>query len=87
MPSPHARIDFDVFCKLAPEALGAMMAVVKAVDESGMDKALLELIKLRSSQINGCTFCVKHHLMAARKMGIDSAKIDLIAVWKDAEIF
>ncbi|MFA6279974.1 MAG: carboxymuconolactone decarboxylase family protein [Bdellovibrionales bacterium] len=88
MSSPNARIDFDVFCKLAPEALGAMMSVVKAIDESGvLGKDLLELVKLRASQINGCTFCVKHHLMMARKLGVDATKIDLTAVWHDAEVF
>ncbi len=88
MPSPTPRIDFDVFCKLAPEALGALMSVVKSIDESGvLGKDLLELVKLRASQINGCTFCVKHHLIMARKLGVDAVKIDLTAVWHDADVF
>jgi AhpD family alkylhydroperoxidase len=59
----------------------------KAVGDSGFDKALIELIKIRASQINGCTFCVQFHLNLARKFGVPQTKLDLVAVWRDAGIF
>jgi len=51
--APHVRYDYDAFRKLAPEAYAALVALGQAVDHSGLDKALTELVKLRTSQING----------------------------------
>ncbi len=55
--------------------------------DSGLDKALTELIKIRASQINGCAFCVQFHLNLARKAGVPQTKLDLVAVWRDAGVF
>jgi AhpD family alkylhydroperoxidase len=82
-----ARIEFGEFEKIAPEARAALTALSKAVGDSGFDKALIELIKIRASQINGCTFCVQFHLNLARKFGVPQTKLDLVAVWRDAGIF
>lgn len=60
----NARIDFY---KTSPDALKAMMGVEKYVNSSNLDKLLLELVKLRVSQINGCTFCVDMHCADAIK--------------------
>ena len=54
---------------------------------SARDKALAELIKIRVSQINGCAFCLQHHLNIARKLGVKPEKIDLVAAWRDAGVF
>lgn len=82
-----ARIEFAAFEKIAPEARAALTALSKAVGDSGLDKALTELIKIRASQINGCTFCVQFHLNLARKFGVPQTKLDPVAVWRDAGIF
>ncbi len=82
-----ARIEFAEFEKIAPEARAALTALSKAVGDSGFDKALIELIKIRASQVNGCTFCVQFHLNFARKFGVPQIKLDLVAVWRDAGIF
>ena len=81
------RIEFAEFEQIAPEARAALTALSKAVGDSGFDKALTELIKIRASQINGCTFCVQFHLNLARKFGVPQTKLDLVAVWRDAGIF
>ena len=81
------RIEFAEFEKIAPEVRAALTALSKAVGDSGFDKALTELIKIRASQINGCTFCVQFHLNLARKFGVPQTKLDLVAVWRDAGIF
>ena len=82
-----ARIEFAECEKIAPEARAALTTLSKAVGDSGLDKALTELIKIRASQINGCTFCVQFHLNLARKFGVPQTKLDLVAVWRDAGIF
>ena len=87
MSSANVRVVYETFRKLAPEAYAALLALAKAVDDSGLDKALTELVKLRASQINGCAFCVQIHLNVARKIGVDRAKLDLVATWKDAGVF
>lgn len=69
---------------VAPGALAALLAMGKAVDDSGLEKALTELVKIRVSQINGCAFCIQFHLQIARRLGIDGMKLDLLSAWRDA---
>jgi len=82
-----ARMEFEGFNQLAPGARSALSALSKAVDDSGLEKTLTELIKIRASQENGCTFCLQFHLNAARKAGVSQTKLDLVAVWRDAGVF
>jgi AhpD family alkylhydroperoxidase len=49
--------------------------------------SLIELIKIRGSQINGCAYCLQFHLNAARRAKITETKLGLVAVWRDAGIF
>ena len=81
------RVAYEDFTKTAPAAYAALGALTKAVDESGLDKSLTELIKLRASQINGCAFCVSFHLNLLRKLGVAPEKIDLLAVWREAGVY
>jgi AhpD family alkylhydroperoxidase len=48
---------------------------------------LLELIKLRASQINGCAFCVQFHILQAESLGIAADKLNLVVVWREAPLF
>ena len=82
-----ARMEFAEFEKTAPQARAALTALSKAVGDSGLDKALTELIKIRASQVNGCAFCVQFHLNLARKFDMPQTKLDLVAVWRDAGVF
>jgi AhpD family alkylhydroperoxidase len=83
--SPH--LTYQGFAKAAPASHAALLALGKSVDESGLDKTLTELIKLRASQINGCAFCLQYHLDTARKLGIAADKLDLVAAWREAGVF
>ncbi|HEY6413263.1 MAG TPA: carboxymuconolactone decarboxylase family protein [Edaphobacter sp.] len=83
----EARMEFADFERIAPEARAALSALSKAVGDSGLDKGLTELIKIRASQINGCAFCVQFHLNLARKLRVSQTKLDLMAVWRDAGVF
>lgn len=71
----------------APAAFAALLAMGKAVDASGLEKALTELVKVRVSQINGCAFCIQFHLQIARQIGVDAVKLDLLAAWRDVGIY
>ena len=84
---PAARIDWGDYNELASDAVAALRALGKAVDDSGMDKQLTELLKIRASQLNGCAFCLQFHLNVARKEGVAPTKIDLVATWADTDIF
>jgi AhpD family alkylhydroperoxidase len=87
MSDPHAPISQKRFYEIAPAATNALLALGKAVDDSGLDKSLTELLKLRVSQLNGCAFCTHMHLTVARKLGVDAVKLDLVAVWPEVDLF
>ena len=55
--------------------------------KAGIDKQLLELIKLRASQINGCAFCVQFHILQGESLGIPADKLNLVVVWREAPQF
>jgi AhpD family alkylhydroperoxidase len=84
---PLSRPTYKDFTATAPDVYGGLSALTQAVDAAGLDKGLTELVKLRASQINGCAFCLKFHLSVARKVGVPQEKLDLLATWRDAELF
>jgi AhpD family alkylhydroperoxidase len=81
------RIKQADFYRHAPAARDALVALGKAVDASGLEKSLTELVKLRVSQINGCAFCVQYHLTLARGEGVPAAKLDLMAAWSETDLY
>jgi AhpD family alkylhydroperoxidase len=85
MSSP--RLTYDAFRKIAPAAHDALLAMGKSADESGIDKQVIELVKLRVSQINNCAFCLQIHLNTARRLGLPAEKLDLVATWREAGLY
>ena len=83
----HARKEYKDFMALAPEAYQVVLALGKVAAAAGIDKQLLELIKLRASQINGCAFCVQHHVLLSERLGVPADKLNLVAVWREAPVF
>ena len=83
----NARIDYKIFQGIIPEMGTGMAAVSHALRKSGVEPDLIELIKIRVSQINGCAFCVQFHLNDARKLNVPAAKLDLLATWREAGIY
>lgn len=81
------RMGETEFKSLAPGAYRGLVDLGVAVDKSGLDKALIELVKIRVSQINGCAYCLQLHLNIARRIGVSEAKLGLLAVWHEAGIF
>lgn len=78
------RIDFYT---ASPEAFKAMMALETAVSKLGLEKSLLELVKLRASQINGCAFCIDMHTADARKDGETERRLYAVTAWREAPFF
>src|SRR6266705_2867490 len=87
MPMSHARSEYTDFMKLTPDAYEAVQALGKVAAKAGLDKQLLELIKLRASQINGCAFCVQYHILQGESLGIPADKLNLVVVWREAPLF
>ena len=78
------RLDY---AKAAPGAREAMYAVEQYVRESGLERRLLELVKLRASQINGCAYCVDMHTKDARAHGETEQRLYAVVVWREAPFF
>ncbi|OMI33411.1 carboxymuconolactone decarboxylase family protein [Streptomyces sparsogenes] len=72
--------------KLAPEFYKAMIGV-DAAARKGLDPILVDLIKIRASQINHCAFCVHMHTTDARKAGETEERINLLSAWEEAADF
>ena len=83
----NVRIAYETFQKTAPAAQAALLAMGKSTEESGLDKTIVELAKLRVSQINNCAFCLQIHLNVSRRLGVPQEKLDLVASWHEAGIF
>ncbi len=83
----HARSEYRDFKGLAPDAYEIVAALGQAASKAGLDKGLLELVKLRASQINGCAFCVQFHILQGEGLGIAADKLNLVVVWREAPLF
>ena len=83
----HARSEWKDFKALAPDAYDIVAALGQAAAKAGIDRPLLELIKLRASQINGCAFCVQFHILQSEGLGIPVDKLNLVVVWREAPQF
>ena len=81
------RIDWTTFDQAVPGAVAALRSLSQAVDATGLDKRLTELIKVRVSQLNGCAFCLKLHLDWARQAGVPGSALDLLATWREVAVF
>ena len=73
--------------KISPDGYKAMLGVHSYVQNSGLSLGLLELVKMRVSQINGCAFCIAMHVPLARKHGVSEAQLHLLAAWREAPIY
>ncbi|TJZ53036.1 carboxymuconolactone decarboxylase family protein [Streptomyces piniterrae] len=74
------------WAKLAPEAFKAMIALEVAA-KRGLDPTLVELVKIRASQVNRCAFCLDMHVKDARKAGETEERIYLLNAWEEADGF
>ena len=73
--------------KLKPDLTKAMAAVEVALGASALDARLLEMVKLRASQINACAFCVHLHGTTLRKLGESELRILLLDAWRESHLY
>ncbi|MCC6608747.1 MAG: carboxymuconolactone decarboxylase family protein [Burkholderiales bacterium] len=78
------RIDYP---KTAPEALTAMLGLERYVRHSGLPRKLLELVRMRASQINGCAYCLDMHSKDARADGESEQRLYVLAGWREAPFY
>ena len=75
------------FYQAAPDTMKAMMALENQIASSGLEQSLMELVKTRASQINGCAFCIDMHTKDARKRGETEQRLYLLNAWREAPVY
>jgi AhpD family alkylhydroperoxidase len=78
------RIDY---AKTAPDVGAAMMALERYVHQTGLERGLLELVKLRASLINGCAYCADMHTQVARSQGETEQRLYAVSVWRETPFY
>ncbi len=78
------RLDYT---KASPEAYKAMAQLEAVVRHSGLDAKLLELVKIRASQLNGCAFCIDMHTKDARAKDETEQRIYALDAWRETSFF
>ena len=72
------------FYQAAPDTMKALMALETQIAASGLEQSLIELVRTRASQINGCAFCINMHTQDARKRGETEQRLYLLNAWREA---
>jgi len=72
---------------ILPDAMQALLALSKSAQKGGVPSRTLDLVHLRASQINGCSFCVEMHSRDARKAGETDERLFAVAAWREAPYF
>jgi AhpD family alkylhydroperoxidase len=84
MSDARPRIDY---AKVARSGYEAMRALETYVRQSGLEGSLLELVKLRASQMNGCAFCIDMHTKDARAAGETEQRLYALTAWREAPFY
>ena len=85
--APTPRMSMAGFSRALPDAVPALRALSQSVAIAGLDKGLIELVKVRVSQLNGCAFCLRIHIDWALEAGVTRERLDLLAAWHDSALF
>ncbi len=80
----QSRIDLS---KIAPGAMKAMYGLEVYLKKCGLEASLLELVKVRASQINGCAFCIDMHTKDARARGESEQRLYLLDAWRESPFY
>ncbi|KWV59023.1 alkylhydroperoxidase [Bradyrhizobium macuxiense] len=75
------------FYQAAPETMKALVAVESQISASGLEQSLIELVKTRASQINGCAYCINMHTEDARKHGETEQRLYLLNAWRESPLY
>lgn len=77
---------FDYY-SAAPDVLKAQLALSNFSRDHGLEKRLVELVKIRASQLNGCAYCLEMHTREARTAGETEARLHLLAAWRESPLY
>jgi AhpD family alkylhydroperoxidase len=80
----HQRLDFKT---AAPQAYAALSGVERYIQSCGLEKKLIELVKMRASQINGCAFCLDMHSRDARSHGETEQRLYVLTAWRESPLY
>jgi AhpD family alkylhydroperoxidase len=75
------------YFRASPKAGQAMLALQAFVNDSGLEHPLLELVKMRASQINGCAYCLDMHSKDARAAGETEQRLYLLDAWRETDLY
>jgi AhpD family alkylhydroperoxidase len=75
------------YTKIAPAAVKALLDVEKYLKASGLEESLVELVKMRASQINGCAYCLDMHSKDARKNGETEQRLYVLSAWHESSLY
>ena len=78
------RLDYK---NASPKGFAAMLALEQHARTSGLERGLLELVKTRASQLNGCAFCLDMHTKDARAAGESEQRLYLLPAWREAPFY
>lgn len=70
-----------------PAAMQPWIAIGKTIHDDGLEPLLKELVMTRAAQINGCTFCIHHHVEDARKHGETEDRLHLLNAWRESNLY
>jgi AhpD family alkylhydroperoxidase len=75
------------FSEAYEQLIGLNKLVADAATEAGLDPKLMELIKIRASQLNGCAYCLDLHSHEAREIGETERRMFLLSAWRETDLF
>ena len=78
------RINYQ---EIAPKSLKGMYEIEKYVENSQLEDSLVQLVKLRASQINGCAYCIDMHTKDARQAGESEQRLYILSVWQESPFY
>ena len=81
------KMRIDYHAKFGDEPRQAMLALEKYVHKCGLDSKLLELVKMRASQINGCAYCLDMHSKDARALGETEQRLYALNAWRETPFY
>jgi AhpD family alkylhydroperoxidase len=80
----HQRLDFKT---AAPQAYAALSGVERYIQSCGLERKLIELVKMRASQINGCAYCLDMHSRDARSQGETEQRLYVLNAWRESPLY
>jgi AhpD family alkylhydroperoxidase len=75
------------FLALGPDAMRMWATLDQRIAQSELESSLIELVRLRVSQINGCAFCIDRHTTDALRAGEDARRLTMLSAWQDTPFF